>query len=328
MKQRPTQSDIARAAGVSRGLVSLALSGSSGVSEESRARIVTIADELGYVRNIGAAALAGKFHSTLGFVLPDLRNPFYETLVAELQQSSTELDLLPLIVTSLNRSDHEAQVLRKLQELDVAGVIVVSPVEPPEELIKQGRSLPTVVIGAGAIGGAVDTVHMDENAAAQLIAAHIRERGWKRVLHLSSEIDDGNVWVDNRLKALELALGQTPLNSALIQADQPLSPLIARFVPENEEHSLAIVVHNDRLAMDVIPALHRLNLTAGKDVAVISYDDTHVAQRPEWSLTSIHQDAHELMQTALSHVNRRQNDDNAVAINSIVQPTLTVRTTS
>ena len=328
MKQRPTQTDIARAAGVSRGLVSLALSGSSGVSDESRARIVSLAEEIGYVRNIGAAALAGKFHSTLGFVLPDLRNPFYETLVAELQQDASQEDLLPLIVTSLNRGEHEAQVVRKLQELDVAGIIVVSPVEPPEELIKRGRVLPTVVIGAGSIGGTVDTVHMDEFAAGRLITKHIRERGWKRVLHLSSDQDAGNVWVDNRRTALESTLEDIPLDTAVAHDDQALSPLIAPFVPSNEDHSLAIVVHNDLLAMDVVPALHHLELTPGKDVAIISYDDTHVAQRPEWSLTSIHQDAHELISTALSHVGHRQIDDNAPATNSIIQPSLTVRATS
>lgn len=328
VNQRPTQTDIARAAGVSRGLVSLALSGSAGVSQDTRARIAAIAGELGYVRNIGAAALAGRFHSALGFVLPDLRNPFYETLVSELQQGAGDLDLLPLIVTSLNRPEHEAQVVRKLQELDVAGIMVVSPVEPAEELVRVGRSLPMVVIGGGTIGGTVDTVHMDEIAAAQLIARHVHERGWQRVLHLSARHESGDIWVGNRRNAIASALTDIPLEDVVVDTDDALSPIIGEFHPEDRERPLAIVVHNDKIAIDVVPALHRLGLTPGHDVAIISYDDTHVAERPEWSLTSIHQDAHLLISTALEHVTRRQNDYAAPAENSVIQPTLTVRSTS
>lgn len=328
MKQRPTQSDIAKAANVSRGLVSLALSGSSGVSEETRSRILQIAGDLGYVRNMGAAALAGRFHSTLGFVLPDLRNPFYESLVSELQQNASELNLLPLIVTSLNREEHEAQVVRQLQELDTAGIIVVSPVEQREDLVRAGHAVPLVVIGSGEVGGSVDTVHMDELAAAHLITHHIHERGWKRVLHLSSDQHNGDVWVDNRRRALASALDGIQLSDVVVGPNDALSPIIGSFHPEIRREPLAIVVHNDQLAIDVVPALHRLDLTPGEDVAIISYDDTYVAERPEWSLTSVHQDVQSLINTALGHVTKRQQDDGAPAVNSVIQPTLTVRSTS
>lgn len=125
MVRRPTQSDVAQAAGVSRGAVSLALSGSPGVGEETRERIRAVAAELGYVRNLGAAALAGQFESALGVVLPDLRNPFFESLVAQIQHRGVSHDRLPLFVTALDDPDQEAMVMRKLHELRVAGIIVV-----------------------------------------------------------------------------------------------------------------------------------------------------------------------------------------------------------
>ena len=69
MKSTPTQADIAREAGVSRGLVSLALSGSSTVAEGTRQRIIEIAERLGYTRNLGAAMLAARTSPIVGIVL-------------------------------------------------------------------------------------------------------------------------------------------------------------------------------------------------------------------------------------------------------------------
>jgi DNA-binding LacI/PurR family transcriptional regulator len=65
---RPTISDIARVAGVSKGAVSYALNGRRGVSRETRARILAIAKELGWVPNSAARALSGDRANVVGFI--------------------------------------------------------------------------------------------------------------------------------------------------------------------------------------------------------------------------------------------------------------------
>ena len=55
---RPTIADVARVAGVSKGLVSFALNGRPGVSPESRTRILAAADELGWSPSIRARSLS------------------------------------------------------------------------------------------------------------------------------------------------------------------------------------------------------------------------------------------------------------------------------
>ena len=328
MNHRPTQADVARLAGVSRGLVSLALSGAPGVNEATRTRILEVADSVGYVRNIGAAALAGKFHSTLGFVMPDLRNPFFEVLVAELQAGADDLNLLPLIVTSLNDGDHEAEVVRKLHEMNVAGIVLVSPVATPDHLIRAASSLPLVVIGAEPVGGNIDVIAMDEDAAAKLVAEHIRERGWKRALHLSTPLNGGDIWVRSRRNALANALGDMPLEHRVITPEMSLPRIIAEYGPRDDDAPLAIIVHNDQLAMDVIPTVHGMGLVPGREVAIISYDNTHVARRPEWSLTSVDQDAHTLVSTALARIRYRGSNLDQPGREYSIAPTLSVRSTS
>ena len=55
--RRPTISDIAERAGVSKVSVSYALNGNPGLSEETRRRILAIAEEVGWHPNRAARAL-------------------------------------------------------------------------------------------------------------------------------------------------------------------------------------------------------------------------------------------------------------------------------
>ena len=71
-----TQSDVARAAGVSRSLVSLALSNSPRVAPKTRERIQRVAVDLGYRVNVAASSLARQSSTIIGLVLPNLRNVF------------------------------------------------------------------------------------------------------------------------------------------------------------------------------------------------------------------------------------------------------------
>lgn len=328
MVRRPTQSDIARVAGVSRGAVSLALSSSPGVGQATRERILKVAEELGYVRNLGAASLAGQFDATVGVILPNLRNPFFETLVAEVQRRGLEVDLLPLIVTSLDEPGREVTVMRKLHELRVAGIIIASPVSPPEQIVKMSATLPIAVIGSASPGGDVDAARMDEAHAARLIAQHLRARRWGRILHLSAELGSGDIWVTHRQQALASAFVGMPFAHATVPDGALIQPIIDAHDPRNRDEPLAIIAHNDLLATDVTTALHGLGLTPGRDVAIISFDDTHMAARPEYSLTSIHQDARALAFTALDMLAERGQGLAEPGRDVVVAPTLTVRSSS
>lgn len=66
---RVTISDIADRAGVSIGAVSFALNGRPGVSEETRARVLEVADEMGWAPSNAARALAEASSDTVGLVL-------------------------------------------------------------------------------------------------------------------------------------------------------------------------------------------------------------------------------------------------------------------
>src|SRR5258707_9483739 len=70
MHKKPTIEDIARLAGVSRGTVSRVLNHRPDVDRQTRARVLRVIEEQGYVPSLTAAGLAGGRHRLIGMLVP------------------------------------------------------------------------------------------------------------------------------------------------------------------------------------------------------------------------------------------------------------------
>src|SRR5699024_9714021 len=86
--RRPTIVDVARAAGVSKSLVSAALRGEHGVSVASRDRIVRAAEGLGYRTNGWAQRLVSGRSDLVGVLLTDLRNVYQTDVVNGIEDAA------------------------------------------------------------------------------------------------------------------------------------------------------------------------------------------------------------------------------------------------
>ncbi len=96
---RPTILDVASRAGVSKSLVSLALSGSPKVSERSQQKIEKAASELGYRPNAAARSLAIKKSRTLGVLVLDLHNPVFAEILDGVQTEVRQQGFTTMLVS-------------------------------------------------------------------------------------------------------------------------------------------------------------------------------------------------------------------------------------
>ena len=69
MGEKPTIADVARAAGVSKGLVSFALNARPGVSAATKQRILAAADELGFRPSVQGRSLSTRLAYSVGLVI-------------------------------------------------------------------------------------------------------------------------------------------------------------------------------------------------------------------------------------------------------------------
>lgn len=347
-----TQAQVAQAAGVSRGLVSLALAGDTRVAAPTRKRIIETAEKLGYTRNLGAAALASARSSLVGVVMPDLRNPYFESFMQALQDAAEARGFNPLAAISAREGSREENMIRYFEQMRVAGIILVTTSLPPHVYDALAERVPTVVAGMPAVTGRASVVHVDEYAAAQQALVHLQERGCTRVVyvvpHEVSGPGENDAAVRYRKEAVQQAARDAQISLEIIEtamddaaqvaayAQRQLERYAARPAAQNEEgktgrHRAAKIgyaVHNDALAINIIPAMRSLGIEVGHDISLLSWDNTYLAGHAAFSLTSIDQQAPQQVEIALDVIEGKAGAENMRGIDGVVQPRLVVRSSS
>ena len=104
--------------------VSKALRDEPDVSAATRAKIKSLASQMGYVPDFSAQGLRTKTTKLFGLVIPATTNPIYARIVYAIEERAFELGYDVLIAHTLNRPEREEQVLRKLLSRRVDGLFI------------------------------------------------------------------------------------------------------------------------------------------------------------------------------------------------------------
>lgn len=324
-----TQAEVARQAGVSRTLVSMALSGSPRVAAETRQRIEEVAAELGYTRDLSAATLASASNSPIiGIVAPNFNNPFFQDLIAALDANAEKSALLPLVATAGNDPRKEANVIRRFRELRVRGLAVFSPGLDRKDLVETGSKIPLVVIGDSDIGGKVDSIRLDEAAAAQSVLEHVRTRGWKEAIYLVDVATEHDRGLARRRSALAAQATSFGVKLDVLEFSSGIDATIAHAMANQSQSRTAFICHNDFLSMEVISALRGAGLRVGQDVAVVSYDNTRLAAEVAGNFTSVDQQLERQAHAVLELINSRAGYFDREARELMFPPRLVKRSSS
>jgi DNA-binding LacI/PurR family transcriptional regulator len=98
--RRPTIRDVARLAGVAVSTVSYVVNGTGQVSTETRLRVKNAIHTLHYEPNILARNLKAGRAASIGLIAPDLRNPYFVSVAAGVQEVAQSRDLLLVLCTT------------------------------------------------------------------------------------------------------------------------------------------------------------------------------------------------------------------------------------
>lgn len=186
--KRPTIKDIAAAAGVSKGAVSLALNGRSGVSESTRERVLSVASSLGYRPSVTARALSSASADAVGLVL--VRPPralgdeaFFFQLIAGMQSEMSSALLLQVVESR----DAEIELYRRWwAEHRVDGVFLVDLlVSDPRVELMSSLGLPAVVVGGSGHHGELASVWADDYAAMTSVVEYLKSLGHQRIARVA-----------------------------------------------------------------------------------------------------------------------------------------------
>ncbi|MDJ0381899.1 LacI family DNA-binding transcriptional regulator [Streptomyces sp. G-G2] len=301
MARRPTIKDIARQAGVSESAVSFALNDRPGVSQDTRARIRGVAEELGWQPNIAARALSGERSGAVGLVLARPAHTlgvesFFLQLVAGIQEvlAVQRTALLFQVVEDL---DAECALYRRWwAERRVDGVLVVDPrTDDPRPRLLEGLGLPAVTVGeAGGPDPAVlSSVRADDTGAMAQILDYLHALGHRRITHIAGL--PGLEHTARRIASLRAeadrrGLGGTEVLSITTDYSDAQGAEATRRVLGGPLPPTALVYDNDVMAVAGLAVAAEAGIAVPGRLSVVAWDDSALCRVTHPRLTALVRD--------------------------------------
>lgn len=282
-----TSRDVARAAGVSQATVSRVMSAPSSVSDDTRARVLTAMESVGYVPNHAARAMRTGHSRTVGIVVADLENPFYPQMLDALSSAFARDDYRVIVWVATTTGNDAA--LEAIRQGSVDGVVFTTATEESSELRSalQRRS-PLVLVNRPLPQFDCDQVSSDNEAGAIVVAEYLIEHG-----RTSAGFIGGTPRATTSRARLAGFTSRLPVDPALVvegeytYADgyRGMTRLLDSGRPLD-----AVFCANDLLAFGAMDAARTAGVRIPADLWVIGYDDIPMASWDAYDLTTIRQD--------------------------------------
>lgn len=294
---RPTISDIAARAGVSKAAVSYALNGRRGVSPATQARVLAIAEELGWTANNAARVLSGARAGVVGLVLARPARtlglePFFMEFISGLEQELSGHDtalLLQLV------PDHAAGIqtcARWHGARQVDGAIVVDLFDDDDRITPlQEMGLPFVVVGDTRDRPGVTCVWTDEVAGMTQVVEYLAALGHRRIGRVAG-LERLRHTVQ-RTEALRGAAERLGLEEVVQQSDYSGedSARATRLLLAQRERPTAIVYDNDVMAVAGLAVAGEMGIDVPRQLSVVSWGDSALCRLTHPALTALAHDS-------------------------------------
>lgn len=298
--------EIARKARVSHSTVSRVINGVDTVDPRLVRRVQAVIQESGYRPNFQARALArGRTH-TVGLVVSELSggNPFFSEVILYFERAAVEegYEVLISFADTETRPDHAAVCAARMQERQVEGIAVLTfgmeqylqdyPIDVPLVHAGTDRDLPQARnVRVNYFPGFRDAVR------------HLAEYGHTRIGYISGQLSWSSM--KNRYEAVRKAVrtaGLTFEKGLVAECDhtwsggaQGMANLLSLPKPPT-----AVLCCNDVAAVGALKVLGARGLRAGKDIALVGFDDLTICQFTQPPLTTIEFSPRELARLAFS----------------------------
>lgn len=324
-----TLTDIAREAGCSVNTVSRALNGRPDVSPETRVRVRSVADRLGYVPNVLAKSLVTQHTNTLGLVLTDLFYPVYVGLSEAIDALAAERGYQVLLSSTHEDVTRERRAISVLLERRVEGALVVpAGLDAESTAHLRGPRVPVVLVLRNPIGPDVDFVGSDEAAAAGDAVRHLLALGHRRIgfvhegrpiLTLASRLDGYRA----AMRAAGVAPSPDWAVTVPFSAEGAYRGTLERL--RRPDRPTALLLQSDLLAPGVLAAAREAGLRVPQDLAVVGSGDHYFAPFLETPLTTIRRPEREIAVAAVSRLLERIADPGGAPRQIVIPSALVVR---
>lgn len=291
----PTINDVAAAAGVSRQTVTRALNDMADVSPATRQRVMDAAEALHYRPNRAAQRLVRGRDVTVGFVVGDLRNPYYPELASELSRraAAREWGLLMIDLSGHGGAERVTSIAERVDAL--IGHL------PNEHRSAIDVRTPTVLLADDPVNDGA-WVRFDYEKGMRDVVAHLLSTGRRRIA-----VIDAGQGPSMRMSVLGRVLAEHGLEP-VVQTHAPVTHrggvVAAGALADGATGFDAVLCFNDVLAVGALKGFARAGIHVPQDVAVVGIDGLDIGTLVTPELTTLAVDMPELADRALELTER------------------------
>jgi len=298
--------DVAEMAGVSISTVSRVLNDRSRVAEKTRHAVEKAVRRLNYSPNIRGRALSLQRTDTIGLVLPDFMGDYYGRLMEGVDEAARKASY-HLIVTKAKGTTVKKEAIQRLLNGGRVDGLILMVDRQNEELLEGldriGR--PLVILDKDVGHRHLNNVLVDNRTGARDATDHlISVHQHTNLIFVGGPKDniDSMDRADGFRDALRAAGIKTRAGRFLATDYNYISGfrVAQKLVPKlKEKKRWGIVAANDELACGIMEALIREGFRIPNQVAVVGYDDSHLARLSHPTLSSVRIPLKEIGHTAV-----------------------------
>jgi len=289
-----TIADVAREAGVSKGLVSFALNDRPGVSAETRSRILEVADALGWTPSLRARSLSSRRSFALGLVIardPEVlgTDPFFTSFIAGVETILAP-EGLALVLSVVPDEKTELATYRTLATDGRVDGVFLTDLRRDDARIPYlaELGLPAVTLGRPDQDSPFPAVSIDDADGIAESVRHLVELGHRRIAHVagSTTMLHGGRRRESFTTAMQaagLATDQIVETDFSIAAGADATRRLLR----SAEPPTAIVFANDPMAIAGVGVAQELGVRVPQDLSITGFDDIEFARHIYPPLTTV-----------------------------------------
>lgn len=258
-------------AGVSISTASKALNGSGRMSEETRARVKKVAEEVGFRPNALARGLITKRSFTIGLLTNDTYGRFTLPVMSGVSEELVDHGVSVFLCAIEDNAERARIHVDAMLDKSVDGIIASGKRldrQLPVDL--SGLHVPVVyAFTQGADNGV--TLRSDDEQGARLAVECLIDAGCRRIVHITGP--DSFMSVRERAGAYREVIGRSPEVLCGVWSELWGHEAVARLWERGGPYPDGIFCGNDQIARGVVDALRERGVRVPDDVAVVGFDN-------------------------------------------------------
>ena len=300
------------------------------IAPETRARILTVAAELGYVRPDTSAASAGEACITIVHKRQTFRNQIDSSYYFAVRSGIED-------ICAKARVQYNFVAIEDMdfKKLDSNGVVLVGNYTKAQydQLLPLFQKLPVVVVGIVAhYRNCFDHVTYSNRESVGLALEHLRENGHTRIGYLGVEEAPGTAAFGSRRDAfIEIMSRCGEFRPAwMIESDHGTDRVergctMAKKLAALPELPTALFCANDPIALGAINGFMECGIRVPEDISIVAHDGSYPTQYSFPPLTTVDVHPYQRGSEAMELLLQRMNKTFKYARELFLYPTLIVR---